>query len=201
MLNMYERVLGSRNETTLIMLSLVVVFALLIQGYLDATRADILRRASVKFDREVAGPTFDAIQRAITRAPLDRNIPSLRDLDIVREFIASPALSSLMDAIWFPIFLIVCFAVHPVIALIVLATGGLVALLTYLTSRTTAEPIAEATKANGFASRRANSSFQNYEPFREWVCGRPCGPTGRPCMRQRLAGTLSLMTGRYGCER
>jgi ATP-binding cassette subfamily C protein len=175
MMNLYERVLGSRNETTLIMLTVVVAFALLIQGYLEAVRSDVMRRSSVKFDRALAGPAFDAIQRAITRSPLDKSTPTLRDVDVIREFIGSNAITSLMDAIWFPIFLIVCFLIHPIMAAIVLVTGCLIALLTYLTSRVTNEPIGEATKASNLASRRAASSFQNYEAVQ--------GMGMRPAMR------------------
>lgn len=163
MLNLYERVLSSRNETTLIMLTGVVIFALLVQSYLEAIRADLLKRASVKFDQAIAGPSFDAIHQAISRTPLSRSVPSLQDVEALRSFISSQAVTSVMDAVWFPIFLIVCFIFHPLIAGLVLATGVIVALITLATSRATKEPESEGLKAQAIATRRATVSFQNYE--------------------------------------
>lgn len=163
MLNLYERVLGSRNETTLVMLTVVVIFALLVQSYLDAIRADLLKRASVRFDKVVSGPAFDAIHQAISKTPLSRSVPSLQDVESLRSFISSQAVTSVMDAVWFPIFIIVCFILHPLIAVLVLVTGLIVALITWATSRSTKEPQSEGLKAQSIATRRATISFQNYE--------------------------------------
>jgi ATP-binding cassette subfamily C protein len=163
MMNLYERVLSSRNETTLAMLTLVVIFALLILAFLEAIRADMMRRASVLFDHKLSGPTFDAIQRAIVRRPLDASLPTLRDLDSLRELIAGSALTSLLDLIWFPLFLIACLILHPVFAVLALVSAGVIAGLTFMTSRATSEPIKQAGKAQHLAARRASAAFQNFE--------------------------------------
>lgn len=163
MMNVYERVIPSRNETTLVLLTLVVVFALLVHAFLEATRADMMRRASVRLDRAIAGPCFDAIQRAIVRRPMDATLPSLRDIDTIRDMVASATLTSLLDIVWFPIFLIACYLLHPAFAGLVLATGAIVAALTVLTSRLTSEPMRQAEKAQLLAGRRASAAFQNYE--------------------------------------
>lgn len=163
MMNLYERVLTSRNETTLVVLTLIVVFALLVHAFLEATRADMMRRASVRFDRALSGTAFDAIQRAIVRRPMDNSLPTLRDVDTLRDMIGSSALTSILDVIWLPIFLLACYIMHPIFAVAVLVTAGLIAVLTVMTSRTTAEPMREAGKAQQLANRRAASAFQNYE--------------------------------------
>lgn len=163
MMNLYDRVLTSRNETTLVVLTLIVVFALLIHAFLDATRADMMRRASVRFDRALAAPAFDAIQRAIVRRPMDSSLPTLRDIDTLRDMIGSSTLTTILDVIWLPIFLLACYIMHPVFAVAVLVTAGLIAILTVMTSRSTAEPMREAGKAQQMANRRAASAFQNYE--------------------------------------
>lgn len=162
-MNIYERVLGSRNETTLTMLTLVVVFALLILAVLEASRADMMRRASVAFDRKLAGPAFDAIQRACARRPLDASIPSLRDVEGLREFVASPLLTQLLDLLWFPLFLLACLILHPVFALLALVAALLVAGLSVLTTCRIDGPLREAGKAEQSAARRASAAFRNVE--------------------------------------
>lgn len=163
MMNLYDRVLTSRNETTLVVLTLIVVFALLVHAFLDATRADMMRRASVRFDRALSGTAFDAIQRAIVRRPMDNSLPTLRDVDTLRDMIGSSALTNVLDVIWLPIFLLACYIMHPIFAVAVLVTAGLIAVLTVMTSRSTAEPMREAGKAQQLANRRAASAFQNFE--------------------------------------
>ncbi len=163
MINVYERVLQSRNETTLVVLLGITLFALLTQSFLEANRANLLRRAAVQFDRRISAEAFDAIQRAIIKRPMDRSIATVRDVSSVRDFIAGPALVGLMDAIWFPGFIIITYILHPVFAVVALVTGVIVGGLTILTSKITAAPLQEAFKADALATQRANSAFQNYE--------------------------------------
>lgn len=174
-MNIYERVLGSRNETTLVMLTLVVVLALLILAVLEVTRADMMRGASVAFDRKLSGAAYDAIQRAVVRRPLDPSVPTLRDVDSLRELVVSPVLTSLLDLVWFPLFLVACLLLHPAFALLALVAAGLVAGLTLLTTRTISEPVREAGKAEHMAARRAAAAFRNFEA----VQGMGMGPATR----------------------
>ncbi len=163
MINVYERVLQSRNETTLVVLLAVTIFAILAQSFLEASRANLLRRAAVQLDRRISNEAFDAIQRAIVKRPMDQSIATLRDTETVRAFVAGPTLAGLMDAVWFPVFIIVTYILHPLLAVVALVTGFLVGGLTILTSKVTTIPLQEASKAELMATRRANAAFQNYE--------------------------------------
>jgi ATP-binding cassette, subfamily C, bacterial len=163
MMNLYGRVLQSRNETTLVVLTLIVVFAMIVLSMIQTSKADLLRRASVMFDQRLSGELFDAIQKAIVRKPLDRSIPTLRDLDAMRDFIAGPALAGLMMLPFFPIFLVVCWIIHPAFVALVFVTSAAMALINWATSRSTAQPVREAQKAQQVASQRANTAFQNFE--------------------------------------
>ena len=163
MVNLYGRVLSSRNETTLVVLTLIVIFAMVIQAVMETLRADILRRASVMFDRTVAGDVFDAIQRGIVQRPMDPTSTTLRDVDTMRDFITGPGLSGLLALPFFPIFIVVCWIIHPAFVVLVLVTAGLVAVVNYFTSLATAEPVREASKAQQTAGQRAGTAFQNFE--------------------------------------
>ena len=163
MINVYERVLHSRNETTLVLLLVITLFALLVQSFLEANRANILRRAAVRLDHCIANEAFDAIQRAIVRTPMDKSVATLRDAATIRDFVAGPTLASLMDAIWFPVFILAAYVLHPLFALVVIVTGVAVGGLTIITSRVSANPLQEASKADAMATQRANAAFQNYE--------------------------------------
>lgn len=194
MMNVYERVLGSRNETTLVVMTVIVVFAMLLQSGLDAIRTDFLRRAAVRFDRAVAQDAFDAVQRAIVQRPLDRSLPSIRDVDVIRDFISSGALSGLMDAVWLPLFLIDAYILHPIFAAVVLIVALIVALLAYLTSRATAEPLREAQHSQQLASQRVIPPFRTTKQCTAWGCAMPFSGSGKLLTRMRWAGVSSPMT-------
>src|SRR5262249_47884213 len=89
MLQVYDRVIPSRNIATLLGLWLMVLLAYLMQGYLDALRSRMLCRVATLFDAGLQ----DSIQTALATLPLRGVKPTqmqqpLRDLDQVRAFMA-----------------------------------------------------------------------------------------------------------------
>ena len=87
MLQVYDRVIPSRNIATLIGLSLMVLLAYLVQGYFDALRTRMLCRVATLFDVGMQ----ESIHTALATLPLRGVSPvllqqPLRDLDQVRAF-------------------------------------------------------------------------------------------------------------------
>ena len=139
MLQVYDRVIPSRNIATLFGLSLMVLLAYLMQGYFDALRARMLCRVATMFDAGLQG----CIHTALATLPLRGVKPMLmqqplRDLDQVRAFMSSAGPTAFLDMPWIPVFLVALFLFHPVIGLTaLLGTVSIVAmtLLTECTSR------------------------------------------------------------------
>src|SRR5689334_9871318 len=128
MLQVYDRVIPSRNLATLFGLTLMVLLAYLIQGYFDALRARMLCRVATIFD---AGPQ-SAIHHALATLPLRGAKPMLmqqplRDLDQVRAFMSGMGPTAFLDMPWIPIFLIALFLFHPLIGFT--ALGGTAAII------------------------------------------------------------------------
>ncbi len=73
-----------------------------------------------------------------------------------------------MDMVWFPVFIIAAYILHPLFAVVALVTGALVGGLTVLTTKVTTFPLQEASKADLMATQRANAAFQNYEASTAW---------------------------------
>src|SRR6201984_1853431 len=126
MLQVYDRVIPSRNIATLVGLSLMVLFAYLMQGYFDALRARMLCRVATLFDVSLQ----DSIHTALVTLPLRGARPMLmqqplRDLDQIRAFMSSMGPTAFLDMPWIPIFLIGLFLFHPALGLTaVLGTAG-----------------------------------------------------------------------------
>jgi ATP-binding cassette subfamily C protein PrsD len=136
MLQVYDRVIPSRNIATLFGLSLMVLFAYLMQGYFDALRSRMLSRVATLFDAGLQG----SIHHALATLPLRGVRPMLmqqplRDLDTVRAFMSSMGPTAFLDMPWIPIFIIGLFLFHPVIGCTaVLGTFSIVA-MTLVTDR------------------------------------------------------------------
>jgi ATP-binding cassette, subfamily C, type I secretion system permease/ATPase len=128
MLQVYDRVIPSRNVATLIGLSLMVLTAYLMQGYFDALRSRMLCRVATLFDAGLQ----EHIHTALATLPLRGAKPMLmqqplRDLDQIRAFMSGMGPTAFLDMPWIPIFLIALFLFHPLIGFT--ALGGTVAII------------------------------------------------------------------------
>ena len=137
-MQLFERVLSSRSTETLLLLSLIVVFLLVLQAAVDMVRGLMLSRMGTRLERDVGG---HALHTALSQAAIGRpeTAQSLRDLSNLRQLIASPTLYAVFDAPWLPFFLFIAWLLHPAIgqfALIgVVIIAGLGALQSWSVNR------------------------------------------------------------------
>ena len=136
MLQVYDRVIPSRNIATLFGLSLMVLLAYLMQGYFDALRTRMLCRVATLFDVGLQ----DSIHNALATLPLRGVKPMLmqqplRDLDQIRAFMSSMGPTAFLDMPWIPIFLLALFLFHPVIGLTALCGMAAIIAMTLFTER------------------------------------------------------------------
>src|ERR1700730_9113671 len=136
MLQVYDRVIPSRNVATLLGLSLMVLFAYLVQGYFDALRARMLCRVATLFDAGLQQSIHTALATLPLRGvkPLLMQQP-LRDLDQVRGFMSSMGPTAFLDMPWIPIFLVALFLFHPAIGMTALLGTAAIIAMTLLTGR------------------------------------------------------------------
>ncbi|MCW8224826.1 type I secretion system permease/ATPase, partial [Verminephrobacter eiseniae] len=64
MFEVYDRVVNSRNELTLAMLTLIVLLAIVVMELLEWARAETLREAGAALDQALAPRIFNAIHVA-----------------------------------------------------------------------------------------------------------------------------------------
>lgn len=163
MLQVYDRVLGSRSEETLLALFLLVVLLYGLMGVLDYARGRVLARFGARFQSVLDDRVFDAVlRRAIL--PKERGAPAsgLRDLENVQGVFTSPVMLALFDVPWTPLFISAIFIFHPWLGW--LAIAGMVTLVAVtllnnlLTKRKTLEAHKTSMQANGFAEQVRRSA-------------------------------------------
>jgi PrtD family type I secretion system ABC transporter len=166
MLQIYDRVLSSRSETTLVALSVIAVSLLLAYGLLEFTRTKLLVRAGLQFDEVLAHPTFHLVVKQQTAAPGSGAQIALNDVDKVREFITGQGILAFFDAPWVPLFLGLCFAFHPWLGMV--ATGGALVIfaLALANEFSTRGTLAEAGRAGNGANQFVSATMLNAEVIR-----------------------------------
>ena len=113
MLQIYDRVLSSRNEMTLAVITAIAVALLITYGTLEFVRSRMLVRAGLQFDSILSRPLFDRVARMQLVNPASGARTALGDADKVRSFITGQGVLAFFDVPWTPIFLALCFAFHP----------------------------------------------------------------------------------------
>ena len=151
MLQVYDRVLGSRSVETLIALSVLVVFLYGMMGLLDYARGRIMGRAAARFQARLDRRVFDAVIRKAALAPDDRTETGLRDLEAVQRLMSSPVLMAIFDMPWTPFFLAGIWLFHPWLGILALVGGGILILVTVINQWVTRRPSAKSTQASVLA--------------------------------------------------
>lgn len=166
MLQVYDRVLASRNENTLLMITGIAVLLLITYGFLEFIRSKMLVRAGLQFDDMLANPAFNRVVRKQLAAPNSGAHATLQDVDRVREFLTGQGILAFFDAPWVPLFLALCFAFHPWLGFV--ATGGaLIIFVLALTNEfSTRGLLQDAGNANIGAAHFVNTTVQNAEVIR-----------------------------------
>ena len=161
MLQVYDRVLSSRNVTTLVVLTLICIFLFLVYGLLEALRTQVLVRGGLKFDGVARDPIFRSVlESTLTRRGAGGQ--AFRDMDQVREFMTG-GLIAFCDAPWTPVFVIVSWILHPFFGILAIIACVIIFGLAVMNDRATKQPIQLATMASIAAQNDANSTLRNAE--------------------------------------
>lgn len=163
MMQVYDRVLNSRNEMTLLMITLITIGLYALLGALEWVRSQMLVRASVRLDKKlnerVFGATFDATLRGSGGNPAQ----ALSDVTNLRQFLTGNGLFAFFDAPWAPIYLIVVTLLHPWLGVFSLVGGLILVGLAWLNERATQKPLAEANTVGIQATNFAGNNLKNAE--------------------------------------
>ena len=164
MMQVYDRVLSSRSGETLIYITLIAVVALAAYGIAEMIRGRLAQRMSATFVTYVAEDVFRGIVRKRKQAIDEAKI--LRDLQTVRSFLAGRQAIGLFDLPFFPLYLLLLFALHVTLGLV--AVVGIAALIgiTILNNRLTEETNKQSGNANTEASGFSSAVLRRVEDIR-----------------------------------
>ena len=114
MLQVYDRVLASGSEATLLALVILIAVLFTAMGLLDFIRGRLLARAGARLQTRLDPRVFASVLKQAT-APGERAKPNaaLRDLEAIQQFLSGPGPFAFLDAPWIPVYLAAIFVLHP----------------------------------------------------------------------------------------
>jgi ATP-binding cassette, subfamily C, bacterial len=163
MLQIYDRVITSRNIITLVALTVIAGFLLVVYASLEKIRSAILVRLGILFSATVRSRLFDAVLRGNLLQPGRGHTQALRDLDTIREFLTGTGLITFCDAPWVPIFVIGCFILHPWYGYVATLGAALIFGFAVINEFMTRKHLKAASQHNVVASSYATATFRNAE--------------------------------------
>jgi PrtD family type I secretion system ABC transporter len=165
MLQVYDRVISSASEVTLVMLTIALLIAFLALAGLDAVRARVLTRASIRLDQKIAARVMTAI---IDRSANFGGARSqlLRDFDTFRQFITGMGIHAMFDLPWAPIYIAVIFVLHPALGAFALGCSILLVLMALLNEWIVKPPLTESSEAASRNYSFTEMSLRNTEVVR-----------------------------------
>lgn len=156
MLQIYDRVIPSRSQETLLGLTILITLLFAIMGVLDYVRGRVAARIGATAQSRLDARVFKAtLRRAVLASERSRPASGLKDLEAVQKLAGSPVLFAVFDMPWAPVFIFAIYTFHPLLGH--LAVAGMLLLIVatllnqYLTKRPEAEANAAAMQGDAFA--------------------------------------------------
>ncbi len=158
MLQIYDRVLGSRSEATLMALFVLVAVLYALFGVLEWSRGRVLARAGARFQTDLDERVFKAVLRApMPKGKQDKVQNGLQDLESVQNLVSSPALFAICDMPWTPVFALGIFLFHPWLGYLALFGGVSLILVTLLNQKVSKRRVLDSHMHSAVANAFANS--------------------------------------------
>jgi ATP-binding cassette subfamily C exporter for protease/lipase len=163
MLEVYDRVVTSRSDLTLLMLTLAVMLAYAVMEALEWVRSEMLHEAGRVADAQVAPRLFQVVFEAHLRRIPVGNLQPMNDWRTIRDFLNTPFLTAAMETPTSVVFLVLVFLMSPVLGWVTLAAAVLQVGLAWYTERRTQPPLAAANRSAVAAQVYADGSLRNAE--------------------------------------
>jgi ABC-type protease/lipase transport system fused ATPase/permease subunit len=163
MLQVFDRVLASRSEETLLVLTVAAVGALGAMALLDLVRARLLAAAGIGLERLLGPRALEALLSHEARLCRARAAQAPADAQALRAFLTGSGVLAIFDAPWLPIFLLLIALFIPLLGAMALGGAVLMVVLAVLNERLSRAPLARAHAAARRGARFVEAAARNTE--------------------------------------
>ena len=163
MLQVFDRVMVSHSELTLLAMSLITLFLFLIMAFAEWMRSRVLVRSGTRLDSMLSTRVFNASFEAHLTQSGASPARAFGDLINIRQFLTGNGIIAFFDTPWAPVYLAVLFFLHPMLGFLAIGFALVQAALVWFGHRQTVEPSEAAAKASSEANAYLHSKLRNAE--------------------------------------
>ena len=163
MLQVYDRVMVSRSELTLLAMSLITLFLFCVMAFAEWMRSRVLVRSGVRLDAMLGTRVFNASFEANLAPSGVSPARAFGDLIQIRQFLTGNGILAFFDTPWTPVYMAVLFILHPMLGWLALFFAAVQGALAWFGHRSTVAPAEEASRASGEASMYLQGKLRNAE--------------------------------------
>jgi PrtD family type I secretion system ABC transporter len=164
-LQVYDRILSSGHVETLVFLTGISLFVVLVLGAVDGIRLALLARIGTRFERLLAPRLLEVgVNNGGSAGPNAGQL--LRELGQVRSFIGSPSVGALFDAPWAPFFVVVLWLIHPWLGMTALVSALILFALAIANDRALRAPTLAMNRRQIQAQRQADIAIRSADTVR-----------------------------------
>ncbi len=163
MLQLYDRVMASRSESTLVLLTLLIIALFATMAILEMIRSRILVRVGNKMDNLLSDRIFESIFQFANKMPGKASSLPLNDLTQIRQFMTGNGLFAFFDTPWMFIYILVLFLFHPLFGYFSIFAGLVLVVFAIMNEKTTKDKLAQANKLNRDSTVFVDASLRNAE--------------------------------------
>ncbi|AQV96491.1 type I secretion system permease/ATPase [Cupriavidus necator] len=163
MLQVYDRVLPSRNEMTLVMLTVIMLGLYAFSSALEYVRSFIVIRVGAKLDLHLNTRVYTAAFETNLKQRGVNAGQALGDLTTIRQFVTGNALFAFFDAPWFPIYLAVIFLFDVWLGVFALCGSVILVVLAIVNEKVSRKPLQEASRLAVMSGNLATNNLRNAE--------------------------------------
>lgn len=164
MLQIYDRVMASQSELTLLFITLIVVLFFCMMSFAEWLRSRLLVRSGVRLDQELNTRIFNASFEAYLNRAHQNPTEAFSNLTNVRQFLTGNGIISLFDAPWTPIYMVIVFMLHPLLGMISIVFGCIQLAMAYWGHHMTFASSEDALKSDAKSKAYLYSKLKNAEP-------------------------------------
>lgn len=164
MLQLYDRVITSGSESTLLMLTLIMVILFITMGSLEWVRSQLLVRVSARLETLLNKRLFAAtFKQALMTGGSKGSSQPLDDLTGLRQFLTGNGLFAFFDAPWMPIYIAVMFMFHSWYGWMAVGTVIILSILALINEKMTSKTLKEANELAIVGRGMVNKNLRNAE--------------------------------------
>jgi ATP-binding cassette subfamily C protein len=162
-LQVLDRVIGSGNLHTLLLLSLIIAFIYFVYTLLQIARSFALIKVGEWLDNELSPVIFGHSISASATKVNPASSQMLRDFQTLKTFLTSTGINTVFDAPWSIIYIIVIFMIHPYIGFVTIAGAVIIVGLAFFNAIATNRTLGEATEFSVKSMGQADIANRNAE--------------------------------------